>query len=94
MSDQLAGPYRRERTEMDKDNGGPAFPHLGNEYNNDSREREIATTESGMTIRDYFAAKAMGGFASDPSSAWKDGAAGMARCSYDWADAMLVARAG
>ena len=44
---------------MDKDNGGPAFPHVGSEFNNDSCEREMATTAAGMTLRDYFAAKAM-----------------------------------
>lgn len=48
--------------------------------------------QDGMTLRDYFAAKAMQGFAADPEASWTDGAAGMARCAYDWADAMIAAR--
>jgi len=48
----------------------------------------------GMTLRDYFAAKAMQGFAADPEANWQDGSGlpGMARCAYQWADAMLKAR--
>ena len=45
-----------------------------------------------MTLRDYFAAKAMQGFAADTNAEWKHGAAGMAKCAYEWADAMLVER--
>lgn len=65
--------------------GGPAFPrspHSGE------------STDDGMTLRDYFAAKAMQGFAADPNAAWSDGTKGMARCAYEWADAMLKAREG
>ena len=47
---------------------------------------------SGMSLRDYFAAKAMQGFATAEDSTWIDGANGMARCAYHWADAMLKAR--
>ena len=48
----------------------------------------------GMTLRDYFAAKAMQGFAADPEANWQDGTGlpGMARCAYQWADAMLKQR--
>ena len=45
-----------------------------------------------MSLRDYFAAKAMQGFAADPQTSWQDGGNGMARCAYQWADAMLEAR--
>ena len=45
-----------------------------------------------MTLRDYFAAKAMQGFASDCGATWKNGCAGMAEFAYKWADAMLKAR--
>lgn len=39
---------------MEKNTGGPAFPELGNVgYNSDWQ------SEGGMTMRDYFAAKAM-----------------------------------
>ena len=76
---------------MDKDSGGPAFPHVGNEYNSDSCEREPVTTEAGMTLRDYFAAKAMqevllwDAFGPDDCDA-------VAAISYKQADAMLRAR--
>ncbi len=45
-----------------------------------------------MTMRDQFAAMAMQGFASDSTAAWGDGVNGMAKCAYEWADAMLAAR--
>jgi hypothetical protein len=43
-----------------------------------------------MTLRDYFAAKAMQGFASDPDCA--GGLAGIIRMAYRWADAMMEER--
>lgn len=45
----------------------------------------------GMDLRDYFAAKAMQGFAADPD--WQSGADKAAETAYRWADAMLKARA-
>ena len=45
-----------------------------------------------LTLRDYFAAKALQGFAADSNATWKDGIAGMARSAYEFADAMLKAR--
>jgi hypothetical protein len=46
----------------------------------------------GMTLRDYFAAKAMLGFVSDPD--WREdmGPEETARAAYTLADAMLKAR--
>ena len=64
--------------------GGPAFPINLPGFGDNGAQ--------GMSMRDYFAAKAMQGFAADQNAAWKDGAAGMALCAYDWADAMLKAR--
>ena len=67
---------------MSKQDGGPAFP-----------EGNFEHKTSGMTLRDYFAAKAMQGmigdfdfntFAQDPLR--------VARWSYEAADAMLKAR--
>jgi hypothetical protein len=49
--------------------------------------------EPGMTLRDYFAAKAMQAFAADPELGWADGLTGMAKQAYRWADAMLRERA-
>lgn len=64
-----------------KETGKPAFPvpglHRG-DYNN------------GMTLRDYFAAKAMQGFAASDSH-WPTADA-VASNAYEWADAMLKAR--
>lgn len=45
-----------------------------------------------LNLRDYFAAKAMQGFAADPNASWAGGISGMAECAYQWADAMLKAR--
>lgn len=60
--------------------GGPAFP-----INVDSE-----MTCLGMTLRDYFAAKAMQGFASNlgPGVTFNS----RAEIAYQWADAMLKAR--
>jgi hypothetical protein len=60
-------------------NGGPAFPAL-----------DARTTLSGMTLRDYFAAKAMQAktFSVRPYDDTKE----IARDAYRMADAMLEAR--
>ena len=64
-----------------KDNGGPAFPNPINP----------AGMGRGMTLRDYFAAKAMQGLCSDER--WDPAFAEYtARAAYMQADAMLKAR--
>jgi len=45
---------------------------------------------SGMDLRDYFAAKAMQGLASDPD--WCYGLDEGAELAYEWADEMMKAR--
>ena len=57
-----------------------AFPISGSQYRH----------THGMTLRDYFAAKAMQGFAAyiGPSMTFES----RAKIAYDWADAMLKAR--
>jgi hypothetical protein len=62
--------------------GGPAFPK--------TPFIEIGTPQNGMTLRDYFAAKAMQGFASNlgPGATFNS----RAEIAYEWADAMLKAR--
>lgn len=62
--------------------GGPAFPHTTN---------NIAHGTDGMSLRDYFAAKALEAFAF--SDLHDRGAAGIAAIAYEVADAMLRARA-
>ena len=49
-------------------------------------------TEQGMTLRDYFAAKAMQGFAAMSDVDGFLSVEEMAKMSYKWADAMLKAR--
>ena len=45
----------------------------------------------GISLRDYFAAKAMQGFAANPDMG-ATGARAVAKVAYAWADAMLKAR--
>ncbi|EPL2137982.1 TPA: hypothetical protein MI728_003727 [Klebsiella aerogenes] len=75
---------------MSKHTGGPAFPELGNVGCNSDWQ-----SEPGMTLRDYFAAKAMQAMISNPSiiDNDSDGAVNFAAsASYKFADAMLKAR--
>ena len=60
--------------------GGPAFPWTA--------DRAARGDEPGMTLRDYFAAKAMQVFIADQRS----GMAEDAKDAYAMADAMLKAR--
>jgi hypothetical protein len=67
--------------------GGPAFPRSGNEWSDMAWVE--APAKDGMTLRDYFAAKAMQGFIScgDPCNIELD-----VKAAYVWADFMLKAR--
>jgi len=67
------------------DTGGPAFP-----CERQLTDQDVLVFE-GMTLRDYFAAKAMQGFAACPDVSWPH-TAEMAVIAYKWADAMLKAR--
>lgn len=75
---------------MSNNTGGPAFPFAGSDghvYN-----------DQGMTLRDYFAAKAMPSFYKDyaecaRNTGWdEDWRMGVALDAYAMADAMLKAR--
>jgi len=69
--------------------GGPAFPYEIDLPNGDGSE---ATHYSmGMTLRDYFAAKAMQGYLRWPEAP-THGEALIADCAYTMADAMLAER--
>ena len=71
-----------------KDTGGPAFPMLGRVV---KEQWEPYGQFTGMTLRDYFAAKAMQGYTSRAESdEWSF--AGIAWAAYQLADAMLKAR--
>jgi hypothetical protein len=64
--------------------GGPAFPQF-------VISNFGAHVEGGMTLRDYFASKAMQGIcASGPTHEWTNSR--LAAEAYDLADAMLKAR--
>lgn len=66
------------------EDGGPAFPLQ-------SIGPEFEPGYAGMSLRDYFAAKAMQGMAAHPESdKWP--ADGIAKAAYQQADAMLAAR--
>ena len=68
--------------------GGPAFPTKSYDI-----ERQVMTREEGMTLRDYFAAKAMQANIEMLSAAsLPDWNGEVARLSYLMADAMLRAR--
>ncbi len=69
---------------MSKDTSGPAFPVLIVD-----RPKEL-THFNGMTLRDYFAAKAMQSFTTTDRMLWSNER--MAAEAYDVADAMLKAR--
>lgn len=82
------------------DTGGPAFPALGRWGNGPAPES--ALQQDGMTLRDYFAAKAMqayitiGHTALGKQYSHNTGAVNpiIAMASYETADAMLAARKG
>lgn len=61
----------------EKDAGGPAFPRAG-DFN----------PQNGMTLRDFFAAKAMQGLCAGNSTKAQE----IAQAAYIVADAMLKAR--
>lgn len=70
--------------------GGQAFPNqidfvAGNTY------REVV--KGGITLRDYFAAHIVAGFATDTLlSLFPDGMKEMAEKAYQWADTLIEAR--
>ena len=74
---------------MSKDNSEPAFPVPGSEYGGTG-------TWFGMSLRDYFAAKALQGMiatSGHPALLGLDGCElDTAKAAYKVADAMLVAR--
>ncbi|HCJ7390012.1 TPA: hypothetical protein NVL70_002801 [Enterobacter hormaechei subsp. xiangfangensis] len=72
---------------MSNKTGGPAFPYSG--VHNGEKENLIVDSH-GMTMRDYFAAKAMQGRLANPD--WLCSDDRTATEAYQIADAMLRAR--
>jgi hypothetical protein len=73
----------------DKNTGGPAFPLPSHTRKWDETKKEYVQDE-GMTLRDYFAAKAMQCYWNDPEVVGTQAQA--AEWAYEMADAMLKAR--
>ncbi len=79
-----------------KYDGGPAFPRPASEYTKNGTlpdGNDAVAEQAGMTLRDYFAAKAMQGLlASDDPTGPFYSAKEVAEFSYEQADAMLAER--
>ncbi len=71
-------------------NGGPAFPRLES-LSNQTPAYAVAKSTEGMTLRDYFAAKAMQGLCANDGYN-QHSPATLANEAYGMADAMLAAR--
>ena len=71
---------------MTKDTGGPAFPGL------DYIDYKGKKNPEGMTLRDYFAAKAMQALLGGLESGKEHQVALIPSAAYDLADVMLKAR--
>lgn len=80
------------------DNGGPAFPEVTTTYVRDgAQDTQYVHSEGGMSLRDYFAAKAMQGMWASDQPGWHcsgtpDAMQKRAEAAYEMADAMLAAR--
>jgi hypothetical protein len=70
--------------------GGPAFPQPDAYF----KDGSVALGQFGMSLRDYFAAKVLQGFAADPSLSGPSGPSTreIAARAYSVADAMLAER--
>lgn len=71
---------------MSKETGGPAFPRVVEQPNGYMKAVE------GMTLRDYFAAKAMQALASSPHATQEWINDHLTKSAWAMADAMLKAR--
>jgi hypothetical protein len=75
---------------MNKDLGGPAFPNEGGHKFASGNDVRKTLPHPGMTLRDYFAAKALGGLLADTAITASPEL--VAKVSYEYADAMLKER--
>lgn len=78
--------------------GGAAFPQLevvsGERDGHGDAIEAYTITTGGMTLRDYFAAKAMASIITADGVQYAVATAAHAKWAYEQADAMLVARGG
>lgn len=75
---------------MSKNTGGSAFPQE-KVYVTGGQHHQSLGMQGGMTLRDYFAAKAMQGMCAHPDT-WGLNGYSLAEEAYAIADAMLEAR--
>ena len=77
-----------------QNNGGPAFPHVPESfvYVPGQGKANIPGTDGGMSLRDYFAAKAMQAIITGNNADHCSLGLGTAKDAYIVADAMLAAR--
>ncbi len=71
--------------------GGPAFPACLRDTAKNGKQAPLQRV-AGMTLRDYFAAKAMQGFASTLTGTAPVKFDALAKDAYEMAEAMLKAR--
>lgn len=76
-----------------QNNGGPAFPVSTGDTTVGHQDGIQTWQFPGMTLRDYFAAKAMQGVFTNPIEATAQGKGYIAKHAYAMADAMLAERA-
>lgn len=76
---------------MNKDTSGPAFPST--DLHNDPLHGLHEVFNQGMTLRDYFAAKAMAALIANNWPIHGGAKNAIANVSYEMADAMLEERA-
>ena len=72
-------------------NNQPAFPQKRQIYRSGFATKEYEPVE-GMTLRDYFAAKAMQGLIERGFTEFGNKASSYANLAYEYADAMMKAR--
>ncbi len=83
------------------DDGGQAFPQMSAEWDDARHEYVLGRSLAGMSLRDYFAAKAMNGILSNfrfiqeaaEASPDVEGSHLVPKMAYEIADAMLAERA-
>ncbi|MEN7526971.1 hypothetical protein [Cupriavidus sp. DL-D2] len=79
-----------------KETGGPAFAKGDYVHRTCDPNEKVVRGHEGMTLRDYFAAKALAAMISQPHKApencGKKAVPRLAQFAYEYADAMLAAR--
>lgn len=81
---------------MQTNDGGPAFPRVITEWDQQPGEKDVTATVTsvgGMTLRDYFAAAALTGIIAAGFKQQTDGAT-VAKWAFEQAEDMLAAREG